>query len=143
MLPSISGEFGVTAEPQMQFSQNGKPWAKIRGVAKDRKYNADKGQWEESGEPCFLDIIVAGKMAENIVESVTTGDVIVVTGTLQQREWEKDGQKNKAYSVLVTNIGVSVRFGAAPTVKMRAEGGTRLADMPDMMSAAQPEAAPF
>jgi len=119
MLPSITGEFGIVQPPELRAGQDGKPWAKVRGVAKDRKYNSNTSEWED-GEPCYLDIVCGGKMAENLIESVVVGDCILVSGTLTQREWESaDGKKQKAYSLRAKEIAVSLRYAPAPTQKSR------------------------
>jgi len=118
-LPMISGEFGVVDDPDVRFSDDGRAWIKLRGVAKDRRKNAN-GEWED-GDACFLDIIVSGKQAENLAESVTKGDALVVTGKLHQREWENaEGKKQKAYSLRADTAAVSVRFTPAPTPKFQA-----------------------
>lgn len=116
MLPTVNGEFVIVADPEMRFSTDGKPWAKVRAVAKDRRKNAN-GEWED-GDTCFIDIIVGGKTAEYLVESAGKGDSIVVQGKLNYRQWESDdGRKNQSYSIRADNIGVSVKFGTAKTSK--------------------------
>jgi len=115
MLPIISGEFGVVQEPELRFNDDGRAWAKLRGVAKDRRKNA-AGEWED-GDATFIDILVSGRAAENLVESVVVGDAIAVTGKLKQREWQTDGKTMKAYSILADNVGVSIRFTSAATPK--------------------------
>jgi single-strand DNA-binding protein len=124
MLPSINGEFGVVFEPEIRFTDDGRAWVKIRGVAKDRQFNQETKTWEDKGDPTFIDIVVGGKMAENITDSVNVGDTIVVAGRLHQREWEKDGKKEKAYQIRADHIGVGVRFEKAPTSKMTSTRGT-------------------
>lgn len=108
MLPFVSGEFGVVAEPEVRFNDAGRAWVKIRGVAKDRKRGAN-GEWED-GDPCYIDILVSGKQAENIAESVVVGDAVLVTGDLTMREYEHEGRKQKAYSIRAKTCGVSVQF---------------------------------
>jgi single-strand DNA-binding protein len=136
-LPSISGEFGVVQDPELRISGD-RPWVKIRGVAKDRK-KSDSGEWED-GDPCYIDIIVGGKIAENLMESVTKGDAIIVTGTLTQREWVgEDGKNQKAYSIRAASVGVSTRFGPASTTKFRSESNSLAVSS----GASSPEEAPF
>lgn len=114
MLPTISGEFGVVADPVVRFSENGGMWATIRGVAKDRKQDG-QGNWVD-GEVCYMDIIVSRKLGENTVESVSKGSTITVTGTLHYREWEdNEGRKNKAYSIRANSVGITPRFSAVRT----------------------------
>lgn len=120
-LPSISGEFGVVQEPDLRFDSDSKPWLKIRGVAKNRKYNSATKEWED-GDPCYIDIIVDGKTAENLYESIAIGDAIVVSGRLAQREWDgEDGKKQRAYTIRAESAGVSTRFTPAPSPKYKAD----------------------
>jgi single-strand DNA-binding protein len=120
-LPTITGEFGIVADPELKFADGGRSWIKIRGVAKDRKRGTN-GEWED-GDPCYMDIIIGGKIAENTMESVGKGDNIVVTGTLKQREWvSDDGKTQKAYSIQASSIGVSTRFNAAVSSKTSSGG---------------------
>lgn len=119
MLPSITGEFGIVQPPELRAGSDGKSWAKVRGVAKDRKMNPKTSEWED-GDPCYIDIVCGGKMAENLIESVVVGDSILVSGTLTQREWESaDGKKQKAYSLRAKEIAVSLRYAPVPTQKSR------------------------
>jgi len=116
-LPMVSGEFGIIDEPDIRFSDDGRAWIKLRGVAKDRRKNAN-GEWED-GDVCYMDIVVPGKQAENLAESVTKGDAIIVTGKLTQREWKNnEGKTQKAYSIRAETVGVSTRFTPAPTPKL-------------------------
>jgi len=109
-LSQSAGEWAITAEPEMRFSTDGRPWLKIRGVSKDRKYNQETKEWTD-GDPCYMDIVVNGKLAENVAESVTVGDSIVVIGVISQREWKsEDGKSQKAYSLRADSVGVSAKF---------------------------------
>lgn len=115
----ISGMFGVVDTPDIRFGDDGSAWVKLRGVAKDRFKNKS-GEWEDS-DPTYMDIIVSGKNAENLAESVTKGDAIVVSGKLVQREWTNaEGQKQKAYSIRAQDVGVSTQFTPAKTPKFLA-----------------------
>jgi len=119
-LPIVSGMFGLVDAPDVRFGDDGSAWVKVRGVAKDRRYNKETSAWED-GDPTYIDIIMNGKIAENLAESVTKGDAIVVTGKLQQREWtNKDGQKQKAYQIRASDVGVSTQFTPAKTPKFLA-----------------------
>lgn len=120
MSAQVSGEFGVVSEPEMRFSTDGKPWLKIRGASKERRWNSETRQYEDvEGATLYIDITVGGKTAEHLAESVSIGDLItVVNGTLSMREWENDaGVKQKAYSIRASEVGVSTRFGPAKTAK--------------------------
>lgn len=114
MLPTINGEFGVVAEPELKFSGNGNAWLKVRGIAKDRVRDAGTGAWSD-GDPLFIDII-CNQGAENLFESIAKGDTIIVSGKLKQRTYEKDGEKRTVFEIRADSVGVSVRWGIARTV---------------------------
>jgi len=114
MLPHVSGEFGVVADPEIRFSERGNGWAKIRGVAKDRKRDAT-GNWVD-GDPLFIDIVVSTG-AEHIVESVVKGDTIIASGRLVMREYEHNGERKVSYQINADAIGPSTRWAPAITQK--------------------------
>ena len=67
-LPLVVGEFGLVADPEARFSASGTMWVTVRLVAKSRKRD-QSGQWVD-GDPCFIDMVAFGKVAENFAESV-------------------------------------------------------------------------
>jgi single-strand DNA-binding protein len=110
-LPIITGEFGVV-DLDLQFSQKGSAWLKIRAVAKDRVRDAN-GAWSD-GDPLFINII-CNQSAENLFESVVKGDTITVTGKLKQRQYEVNGDKRTEIQIHADILGVSVRWAHAKT----------------------------
>lgn len=128
MLPQIAGEFGVVAEPELKFSDKGNAWMRIRGVAKDRVRDSN-GQWTD-GTALFIDIVVGGKSAENLMESVTKGDSIMVVGRLEQNEYtDKEGVKKVSLRIRAEEIGVSVRWNPAKTPRMSEAAPAALATL--------------
>lgn len=118
-LARVFGEFGVVADPEVRFSDSGKSWVKIRGVAKDRVRDSN-GAWSD-GEPTFIDIVAFN---EHIAESVTKGDTVIVEGKLQMNEWDRDGVKHTSYRIVADSIGVSTRWQPAKTANMLATSKT-------------------
>lgn len=143
MLPTIHGEFGVVADPELRFSGNGSAWLKVRGIAKDRVRDAS-GTWSD-GDPLFIDI-VCNQGAENLFESIVKGDTIIVSGKLKQREYEKDGEKRTVMEVRADSIGVSVRWGTARTPGSVQASGNTVQNAADALGASivtDSEVAPF
>lgn len=136
-LPTVTGEFGVVGNPDVRFSNEGKPWMKIRGVAKSRKRGAN-GAWTD-GESTFIDIIVFDQLATNLIEqNLAAQDSITVTGRLAMREYEQDGQKRTSYQITADSIGMSVRwkhYGSGSAVN--------LDSIKESLGAEQIEDAPF
>lgn len=122
MLAQVSGEFGVMFDPEMKFSDKGNAWLKIRGKNADRVRD-NNGQWTD-GKPCFIDILVMGKQAEHLFDSIGKGDTIIVSGKLEYSEWEdNEGNKRSAHRILANQVGVSVQWGTAKTER---GGGTNV-----------------
>lgn len=137
MLPVIHGEFGVVADPEVKFSEKGNAWLRLRLIAKDRVRDTN-GQWVD-GKPLFLDAWIAGKMAENLTDSVSKGDSIIVSGKLEMNEWEDNtGTKRTSYRILVDQVGVSLRWSSTKQVT-REQAVARVTEAFE----AQPEQPPF
>lgn len=133
MLPTISGEFGVVADPEPSFSDKGNAWMRLRVVAKDRVRDSN-GTWQD-GDPMFLNAVVFGKQAEHLTDSVQKGDTIILVGDLAPSVWtDKEGVEHKDVQIKVREVGVSMRWRPA---KVQRD------DMPQRQSAPQEDAPPF
>lgn len=138
-LPLLSGEFGVVADPDLNFTASGKARAKLRVIAKDRKKDAN-GNWVD-GEPWFGDIIVWDRLAQNVVESVKKGDtVVIVNARLEPFKFmARDGSGEKTGTQYVADsIGLSMRWkpcksGELPSgaaVAVESLGATEISEPP-------------
>lgn len=116
-LPQIVAEGGLVAIPELRFSNSGNPWASLRIACKDR-VRGQSGEWTD-GPTTFIDVVVFGRAAENLIESADKGDTIVVVGKLQQREWEaEDGTKRSSYSIKADTVAVSINWNKAVTPRL-------------------------
>lgn len=59
-------------------------------IANNRNVKVN-GEWKTKGN--FYDVILWGKLADNLKKFLVKGKGIAVVGTLDQDHWEKDGQK--------------------------------------------------
>lgn len=122
MLPIIHGEFGVVADPEPSFSDKGNAWLRLRVVAKDRVRDQN-GTWSD-GDPMFLNALVFGKQAENLTDSISKGDTIVLIGRLKPNKWtDKEGVEHNDVQIAVDEIAVSVRWGYARTQRYGEQNG--------------------
>ena len=78
-----------------------------RGVKKGDK-------WED--EASFFDVVIWGKMAENLKPKLIKGRQITVSGYLKQDRWEKDGQKQSRVQIIADMVEV-------PNVKAESNSG--------------------
>jgi single-strand DNA-binding protein len=136
----VTGEFGIVKEPEIKFSSNGKAWLTIRCVAKERKLQGN--QWVD-GNVTFIDVVAFDKQAENLVESVSKGDTIMVTGKLVQREWEdNEGNKRSTMQINADQLAVSLRWGPAKAGQMLGSSNT-IASVKEALGAEELEEVPF
>lgn len=136
-LPQVFGEFRVVAEPELRFTPSGKAVGNIRLVANSRKLNKDTDTWEDD-KVLWLNGSIWGREAENMVESVTQGDLVEVRGRLETRSWEtREGEKRSTPELLLDSIAPSIKYATAKVTKVERSGGTTAPS-----DAARPAAAP-
>lgn len=131
MLPTLSGEFTVVADPELKFAPSGQAIARVRLVANSRKKNDQTGEWEND-KTLWMSGTAFGKTAENIAESVERGTRVVVTGRLQTDEWEaKDGGgKRSATALIIDKFGLDLMFDPAKHQRGEAKAAEKKADNP-------------
>ena len=114
MLPRITLEGRVVADPELRFGQSGTPICRMRMVAADRKKD-QSGEWVD-GDTLWMDVTCFKQLAENTVESVVKGDLVIVTGKIRTEEWEdKDtGGKRSKVSMIADTVSASLQFRIIP-----------------------------
>lgn len=69
-------------------------------------------------EVIFLNCVAWNKTAENVSQYLSKGSKAMVAGKLQERSWEKDGQKHSKVELLISTVqfldGKRESQGAAP-----------------------------
>lgn len=94
-------------EPELRFTTGGRAVANF-GLAVNRRYQQN-GEWQESVS--FFNVTCWGSLAENVAASVTKGTRLIVSGRLEQREFEtKDGEKRSTVEVVADEVGPSLRW---------------------------------
>jgi single-strand DNA-binding protein len=141
MLPVISFEGRVVADPELRFSPSGMAVAKIRTVSNSRKRQED-GTWVDD-KACWLDVTCFKTMAENVVESLSKGDLVVVTGKIQTEEWEKDGVKHSKIACIADTIGPALTFKAAKVQSTERASGPASAPADDPWTTGNTGEPPF
>lgn len=105
----------VTREPKLEYTPNGAAVLKI-GVAVNRSWKKND-EWQE--ETSFFNVVAWSDLAENTSASLQKGDRVIVSGRLQQRSWETEGnEKRSAVEVVADDIGVSTRYATASATKV-------------------------
>lgn len=113
-LPYTTTTGRLTREPELRYSPTGIAVVSCTIASNDRKRD-DDGTWSD-GDPIFLDVTAFRQLAEAIVEAgLTKGDAVIAVGKLQQRSWEKDGQKRSKVELLADAFGPDLRWTQAAT----------------------------
>ena len=90
----------LTRDAEMKHTQGGTALAQFSVACNERKKSGD--EWTE--EASFFDCVLWGRLAEAIVQYMTKGTQVVLSGRLQQDRWEQDGQKRSKVKVNVKEI---------------------------------------
>jgi single-strand DNA-binding protein len=111
----------LTRNPELRFTQNGQAVSSISVAVTPRRYNAATKSYDD-GTTSFIDASVWGSQAENVVESLTQGDRVVVIGRWVTRTYTPGqgpnaGHEVRKLEVVVDEIGTSVRWATAKPVK--------------------------
>lgn len=98
----------LTRDPELRTTSNGKMIASF-GIAENKRVY-DNGEWKD-GDPTFYDCSAFGPQAENIIETLSRGQLVVVAGIHRQRQWkDKDGNNRTSWEVLVDGVGPSLKW---------------------------------
>ena len=89
-------------ERSFSYIGNGTAKATVNLAVNRSVKKGDK--WED--ETSFFDVVIWGKLAENLKPRLTKGTQITVSGYLKQDRWEKDGQKQSRVQVVADMVEV-------------------------------------
>jgi len=138
----VYGDFYVVFDPEVKFSGKGNAWMKLRAKASDRTLD-DDGNWQDTSK-LFIDVIIIGKQAEHVLDSVAKGDIITVAGKLEQSEWtDKEGNQKTDIRVVAEHVGVSLQRRAIGGPKPQPKGSTPRLDENPPQVPSQPAEPPF
>lgn len=100
--------------PELKYTGSSKPVATFTLATNSNRRNA-AGGWDEETE--WHTCVAWEKLAETANQLLTKGSLVYVTGRLQTRQWEKDGQKQQRTEIVINDlIALDGRAEARPTV---------------------------
>lgn len=109
----------VTRDPELRYLTSGTGLAQF-GVAVNRRYTRNGEQVEETS---FFDVVCWRDLADNVSESISKGDRVIVYGRLEQRSWEtQDGDKRSKVEIVADEVAPSLRWATAKVEKIRRDG---------------------
>ena len=91
----------LTRDPETRQTPNGQSVTNF-ALAVNRTWKGQDGQTQE--QVSFIDCVAWGKTGEEIAQYMQKGRPILVSGRLDQRSWEQDGQKRSKVEVIVEDF---------------------------------------
>jgi len=109
--PTVGLAGRLASDPELRFSQAGKPFAKARILVETPKV---AGDWKGEKRTDWYDVICFGATAEHLAESLRKGDRAVVVGRAEVEEWTgKDGAQHTTSKIIADGLGPDLRFVTA------------------------------
>ena len=105
----------LTRDPELRPTPTGQNVASF-SLAVNRSWKNAQGEQQEAVD--YIDCNIWGKPAEIITQYMKKGSGILVSGRLQQRSWEQEGQKRSKVEVVVEDfnfVGGDRDGGGAPS----------------------------
>jgi single-strand DNA-binding protein len=95
----------VGQDPELRFSASNNAVLTFSVADNYGKDDKKKTTWHN--------VIVFGKVAENVANSIAKGTTVLITGRYEQEEFtKKDGTKGKTTKLVADEVGVSCRWNA-------------------------------
>ena len=91
----------LTRDPELRQIPSGQNVCSF-GLALNRSYKGSDGEWKEATD--FIDIVAWGPLGERVAQYLTKGRPALVSGRLQYRSWEQDGQKRSKVEVIAQDV---------------------------------------
>lgn len=92
----------LTRDPELRYTPNGQAVANF-AVATNRFWKDSEGEMKDAVE--FTDVVVWGKVAENVANYLKKGRKVHLIGRLQTRSWEaQDGSKRQKTEVVASDV---------------------------------------
>ncbi|MFT4187854.1 MAG: single-stranded DNA-binding protein [Aeromicrobium sp.] len=113
----------LTDHPELKFTPSGAAVANFTVASTPRTFDRQTNEWRD-GEALFFRCAAWRQLAENVAESLTKGQRVIVTGTLRIRNFERqDGSRGTSVEINVEEIGPSLRFATAKVERAQRSGG--------------------
>lgn len=113
----------LTRDPELRTTPNGRSVCSF-SLAVNRSWKGADGTTQEAVD--FFDCVAWAKAGELIAQYTQKGRALLVSGRLQSRSWEQDGQKRSKVEVVVEDFNFisDGRGGGAPASQPSSSSST-------------------
>lgn len=91
----------LTRDPELRQTPNGQSVCSF-SLALNRSYKDGSGEWQEMTD--YVDVTAWANLGERVAQYMTKGRRCLVTGRLQSRSWEQEGQKRSKVEVVANDV---------------------------------------
>ena len=91
----------LTRDPDLRQIPSGQSVCSF-SLALNRSFKDKEGNWQEATD--YVDVVAWAALGERVAQYVTKGRPVLVSGRLQSRQWEQDGQKRSKLEVVATDV---------------------------------------
>lgn len=91
----------LTRDPELRTTPNGANVCNL-SVALNSSYKDKDGNWQEKTD--YIEVQVWNKLGENCDKWLQKGRPVLVSGRLQTRQWEQDGQKRSKTEIVANDV---------------------------------------
>ena len=113
----------LTADPELKFTPSGAAVANFTVASTPRNYDKGSNAWVD-GDALFMRCSVWRQAAENVAESLSRGDRVMVQGRLKQRSYETaQGEKRTVVELEVEDVGPALKYATAKVTRISRDGG--------------------
>lgn len=107
------------ADPQLKYTQDGKPYALGRLAWTERVKK--QGQWQDS-PTMSVSFTLFGREAEHLTNTAKKGTRITVTGRISPDEWQSQNGTVQSINMLADSAAIDLKFQVAQVSKAQ-QGG--------------------
>jgi single-strand DNA-binding protein len=102
----------VVADPKLRVTSTGTRVASFRLASTERRYDKALRGWRD-GDTIFYSVSCWRNLGENVLESLSKGDPVVVHGRLRENRYEKEGQWHTVLEIEAYSLGHDISRGVS------------------------------
>jgi len=101
----------LAEDPTLRFTNSGRPVANLR-VIENTQHRTSDGSYVDDDDPNTFHVVVWGKPAENVAESLGKGQEVIVAGTIRTESYTHPDNGQKRYRQVITadRIGAGLTY---------------------------------
>jgi single-strand DNA-binding protein len=113
----------VGGDPELRFTPSGAAVATFSVAHTPRRFDKTANKWID-GTATWYRINAWRALGENIAETVTRGQRVIVVGTIAARDWvnEKTGEKGTSWEVTADAVGPDLTWATAKVTRAKRDG---------------------